>query len=145
MYKEEIFCVMNIFKDNAVLKSVITFCASAIMWLFGGWNIVLSILATVIVCDYISGVMCAIKNKTLDSRVGREGLLKKSVTLLVVVVAHQVDVALGNDEDIVRNITALFYISNELLSILENAGNIGIPLPAVLVEACEKLKSKDKK
>lgn len=136
---------MNIFKDNAVLKSVITFCASAIMWLFGGWNIVLSILATVIVCDYISGVMCAIKNKTLDSRVGREGLLKKSVTLLVVVVAHQVDVALGNDEDIVRNITALFYISNELLSILENAGNIGIPLPAVLVEACEKLKSKDKK
>lgn len=136
---------MNIFKDNVVLKSVITFCASAIMWLFGGWNIVLSILATVIVCDYISGVMCAIKNKTLDSRVGREGLLKKSVTLLVVVVAHQVDVALGNDADIVRNITALFYISNELLSILENAGNIGIPLPAVLVEACEKLKSKDKK
>ncbi len=132
-------------KDNIALKSVMTFCTSAVMWLFGGWNIVLSILATVIVCDYISGVMCAVKNKALDSRVGREGLLKKSVTMLVVVVAHQVDVALGNDEDIVRNITALFYISNELLSILENAGNIGIPLPGLLIEACEKLKNKDKK
>lgn len=131
-------------KDNNVLKAIMTFMGSALVWLFGGWNIVLGILATVIVCDYISGVMCAIKNKTLSSKVGRDGLLKKAVTLLIVVIAHQVDVALGDNEDIVRNITALFYISNELLSILENAGNIGIPLPEFLVNVCEKLKDDDK-
>lgn len=132
-------------KDNTVLKVIITFLSSALVWLFGGWNIVLGVLATVIVCDYISGVLCAVKNKTLSSKAGRDGLLKKAVTLLVVVIAHQVDVALGNDEDIVRNITALFYISNELLSILENAGNIGIPLPEILTSVCEKLKNNDKK
>ena len=59
-------------------------------------------------------------------------------------VAHQIDVALGNDGDIIRNITALFYISNELLSIFENVGELGVPLPSVLKEACEKLKSNSK-
>ncbi|MBP3347715.1 MAG: phage holin family protein [Clostridia bacterium] len=125
------------------MKVVITVVSSATFWLIGAWDMVLGILATVIVCDYISGVLYAIKTKTLSSQVGRAGLMKKAATLLVVVVAHQVDVALGNTEDIVRNITALFYISNELLSILENAGNIGIPLPKVLVDVCEKIGKKD--
>lgn len=129
-------------KNNTVLKLVITFFSSAILWLFGGWDIVLSILATVIVCDYVSGVLLAVKMGTLNSAVGRAGIMKKAATLLVVVIAHQVDVALGNDENVVRNITALFYISNELLSILENAGNIGIPLPKFLIEACEKINNK---
>ena len=129
-------------KNNTVLKLVITFFSSAILWLFGGWDIVLSILATVIVCDYVSGVFLAIKNGSLNSAVGRAGIMKKAATLLVVVIAHQVDVALGNDENVVRNITALFYISNELLSILENAGNIGVPLPKFLIEACEKISNK---
>lgn len=142
--QQGVFSMTESLKDNNVLKAIMTFMGSALVWLFGGWNIVLGILATVIVCDYISGVMCAIKNKTLSSKVGRDGLLKKAVTLLIVVIAHQVDVALGNNEDIVRNITALFYISNELLSILENAGNIGIPLPEFLVNVCEKLKDDDK-
>lgn len=142
--QQGVFSMTESLKDNNVLKAIMTFMGSALVWLFGGWNIVLGILATVIVCDYISGVMCAIKNKTLSSKVGRDGLLKKAVTLLIVVIAHQVDVALGDNEDIVRNITALFYISNELLSILENAGNIGIPLPEFLVNVCEKLKDDDK-
>ncbi|MBE5818846.1 MAG: phage holin family protein [Clostridiales bacterium] len=129
-------------KNNTALKFVITFFSSAILWLFGGWDIILSILATVIVCDYVSGVFLAIKTGTLNSAVGRSGIMKKAATLLVVVIAHQVDIALGNDENIVRNITALFYISNELLSILENAGNIGVPLPKFLIEACEKINNK---
>lgn len=135
--------MMDGLKNNAVLKTAMTFVSSALIWLFGGWDIVLGVLLTAIVCDYISGVICAIKNKTLSSSVGRDGLLKKAVTLLVVVVAHQVDIALGNEENVVRNITALFYISNELLSILENAGNTGIPLPKFLTDICEKIKDRE--
>lgn len=135
--------MMEGLKSNTVLKTVMTFISSALIWLFGGWDIVLGVLLTAIVCDYISGVICAIKNKTLSSSVGRDGLLKKAVTLLVVIVAHQVDIALGNDENVVRNITALFYISNELLSILENAGNTGIPLPKFLIDICEKIKNNE--
>ncbi len=130
-------------KDNTVLKVLMTFVSSSLMWLFGGWDIILGIFVTVIACDYISGVLCAVKSKTLSSEIGRAGLIKKAVTLLIVVVAHQADVALGNKEDIVRNITALFYISNELLSILENAGNMGVPLPKVLIDVCEKISKKE--
>lgn len=62
---------------------------------------------------------------------------------MVIIVAHQLDVALGNEENIIRNITALFYVSNELLSILENLGEMGVKLPEFLKEACEKLKTKE--
>lgn len=127
--------------DKLELKVVMTALGSALVWLVGGWNIVLSMLLTVIVCDYISGIMCAVKEKKLNSTVGWVGLLKKAATLLIVVVAHQIDVAFGNTDDIIRNITALFYISNELISIFENTGRLGVPLPQVLKDACEKIKS----
>lgn len=128
-------------QDKLEIKMLMTVCSSAVMWLVGGWNIILGILITVIVCDYISGIMSAAKSKTLNSAVGWAGLLKKAATVLIVVVAHQIDIALGNSGDIIRNITALFYISNELLSIFENVGELGVPLPTVLKEACEKLKN----
>ncbi len=128
-------------KNDLDIKIIMTACSSALMWLIGGWNVILGILATVIVCDYVSGVLAAINEKKLSSSVGWAGLLKKAATLLIVVVAHLVDVALGNTDDIVRNITALFYISNELLSIFENVGRLGVPLPDVLKEVCEKLKT----
>ncbi len=124
------------------VRIIITALSSAVMWLFGGWNVILGILATVIVCDYISGVMCAAKEKTLNSTVGWIGILKKCAIILIVVVAHQIDIALGNEEDIVRNIAALFYISNELLSIFENMGKLGVPLPQAMKDACEKIKNK---
>lgn len=123
------------------IKAIMTVCGSAVMWLIGGWNVILGILATVIVLDYICGVLLAIKEKKLSSSVGWAGLLKKAATLLIVIVAHQADIALGNSDDIVRNITALFYISNELISIFENVGGLGVPLPNILKEVCEKLKS----
>ncbi len=131
-------------QNKLELKMLMTTCSSALMWLVGGWNIILGILATVIVCDYISGIMSAAKSKTLNSSVGWAGLLKKAATVLIVVVAHQIDIALGNSGDIIRNITALFYISNEILSIFENVGELGVPLPAALKEACEKLKNAGK-
>lgn len=131
-------------QDKLEIKMLITVCSSAVMWLVGGWNIILGILITVMVCDYVSGIMSAAKSKTLNSTVGWVGLLKKAATVLIVVVAHQIDIALGNGGDIIRNITALFYISNELLSIFENVGELGVPLPEVLKEACEKLKNSGK-
>ncbi len=127
---------------KAELKMIMTVLGSCFMWLIGGWHIIIGILLTVMVCDYISGIMSAVKTKTLNSRVGWYGLLKKAATLLIVVVAHLVDVALGNEGDTVRNITAIFYISNEILSIFENVGELGVPLPQVLKDACEKLNRK---
>lgn len=123
------------------IKILMTALSSAILWLIGGWSIVLSILMTVIACDYISGVMCAVKEKKVNSTIGWIGLLKKAATILIVVVAHQIDIAFGNNDDMIRNITALFYISNELISIFENVGRLGVPLPEALKNACEKIKS----
>ena len=125
------------------IKWIMTACSSGLIWLFGAWNAVLGILITVVVVDYLSGLMSAAKRKELSSKVGWTGLLKKAATFMVIIVAHQLDVALGNEENIIRNITALFYVSNELLSILENLGEMGVKLPEFLKEDCEKLKTKE--
>lgn len=116
---------------------------SAIAAAFGGWDQGLSTLIIFMVIDYLSGLIVAgvfhnskkTETGTLESRAGWKGLCRKCVTLLFVLVAYRLDLAIG--VDYIRNAVIIGFIANELISIVENAGLMGIPLPAVIQNAID--------
>lgn len=110
-------------------------------YLFGGFDVVLRVLLVLIVIDYITGVISAIYNKKLSSEVGYKGLLKKVGILAIVAVGHMVSVGLNIPE--IRSMVIGFYIANESISILENTGRMGVPLPQKLIDVLARLKNKE--
>ena len=114
--------------------------------LFGGWTRDMETLLIFMAVDFITGLIVAgvFKNSeksltgALDSRAGWRGLCKKCVTLLFVLIAHRLDLVLG--ADYIRTATVIGFILNELISITENAGLMGIPLPKIITRAIEVLK-----
>lgn len=108
-----------------------------IMKALGGCDTLLVVLLGFIAVDYTSGVVLAIRNRKLNSRVGFYGLLKKAMILLVVFLAHLLDAVTGFDA--VRSMAVMFYISNEGISILENLGKLGVAYPQKLKDILEQL------
>lgn len=116
--------------------------------LFGGWTRDMETLLIFMAVDFITGLIVAgvFKNSdksssgALDSHAGWKGLCKKCVTLLFVLIAHRLDLVLG--ADYIKTATVIGFILNELISITENAGLMGIPLPKVITRAIEVLKHK---
>lgn len=122
-------------------------CAgAAIASLFGGWNGAMTTLVILMLIDYWTGIIVAgvfhaspkSSGGALSSAVGFKGICRKFVILLIVVVACRVDLLL--DTNIIRDATCIGFCANELVSITENAGLMGIPLPRKLVEAIEVLR-----
>ena len=112
-----------------------------ITYLFGGIDAVFIVLLAMIVLDYITGIMVAIIKKNLSSSIGFNGIFKKIAILLVVSAGYLIGQSMGVPE--VRSIVIGFYIVNEGISITENAGNLGVPLPKKLIEILQQLKLKD--
>ncbi|MEF2968874.1 phage holin family protein [Paenibacillus sp. M1] len=110
-------------------------------FLFGGWSPLLNILLAFVVIDYVSGVAAAAQEGKLSSRIGGWGIAKKVMIFAIVAVAHLVDSALG-DAHLFRDAAIFFYLSNELLSLLENAGRLGAPIPPGLQKAIAILQGK---
>lgn len=109
---------------------------------FGGWSVMLDILLALIVLDYISGVIAAgAEGGTISSKVGFKRLPKKVLILLLVALGHQIDKMMGNGNE-VMNAFCFFYAANELLSITENCGRAGVPVPDYLVKFIDVLKAK---
>lgn len=108
---------------------------------FGGWPALLTVLLIIVAIDFVTGVMAAGAEGKLKSSIGLIGIARKVFIFLVVAVAHQVDSVLG-DQHMLRDATIFFYLANELLSIIENGGRLGVPLPAVIKKAVEVLKAK---
>lgn len=121
---------------------------SFIASLFGGWDAALITLIIFMGIDYLTGLIVAgvfhtspkTENGALESRAGWKGLCRKGVTLLVVLVACRLDVVIGSN--FIRDAAIIAFIANETLSIIENAGLMGVPIPAVIVKAVEVLKKK---
>ena len=100
----------------------------------GGVDGLMTVLLIFMVLDYITGLMCAIADKQLSSAVGFKGICKKVLILMLVGVAHIVDLHVVGTGDALRSAVVCFYLSNESVSMLENAAHLGLPIP-------EKLKS----
>lgn len=121
---------------------------SFIASLFGGWSSALATLMIFMGVDYATGLIVAgvfhksgkSETGTLESHAGWKGLCKKGVSLLIVLVAHRLDLLMGSS--FIRDATIIAFITNETISIVENAGLMGAPIPAVLVKAIEVLKQK---
>ena len=116
--------------------------------LFGGWDAALVTLIIFMGVDYLTGLIVAgvfhnsekTETGTLESRAGWKGLCRKGVSLLVVLVACRLDLVIGSN--FIRDSVVIAFIANETLSIVENAGLMGIPIPAVIARAIDVLKKK---
>lgn len=130
------------------LLTFIGVVGSWIASLFGGWDAALTTLIMFMAVDYFTGLIVAgvfhksekTQNGTLESRAGWKGLCRKGVTLLVVLVACRLDLVMGSN--FIRDAVVIAFIANETISIIENAGLMGIPVPAVVTRAIEVLKEK---
>ena len=114
--------------------------ATALVYFLGGWDIALQTLLIVIVLDYITGICKAVYNKKINSSVGLKGIMKKVGYLIIVAVAVILDRIAGNTGAI-RTLVIYFFVANEGISILENWGGMGLPLPQKLTDTLEQLKN----
>ena len=111
----------------------------ALGWFFGGMDGLIYALLVFVIADYITGVMCAITDKNLSSEVGFKGICKKVLIFVMVGIGHIMDTYLIGNEEVLRTAVIFFYCSNEGVSMLENAGHLGLPIPAKLKDILEQL------
>ncbi len=128
------------FNMGSMFKVVVALGGGAASYLFGGWSSLLGILLAFVVIDYVTGVVAAGMEGKLSSAVGLRGIAKKIFIFVMVAVAHLADQAAGIA--IIRDTAIFFYLANELLSIIENSGRIGLPIPPVIAQAVEILQGK---
>ena len=114
-------------------------------WFVGGADGFLYALIAFVVIDYITGVMCAIVDKKLSSEVGFRGIFKKVLIFSLVAIGNIVDQSVIGDGSVIRTAVIFFYLSNEGVSILENAAHIGLPVPQKLKNILEQLHNRDGK
>ncbi|MEC0239248.1 phage holin family protein [Paenibacillus dokdonensis] len=110
-------------------------------YFFGGWGVLMHLLLILVAVDWFTGWIAAWSSGELMSRRGFYGIARKVAIFLMVTVAHFVDLVLGNLKYF-QNAVIFFYLANELLSIIENAGRMGLPIPKVFQQAIEILNSK---
>lgn len=131
-----------------LLCSIFGVCGSGVALLFGGWDTAIVTLLIFMIIDYISGLVVAgvfhASRKTdtgaLESRAGFKGLVKKCMVLVFVIIAVRLDLLI--DTTYIRDCVCIAFIANELISIVENAGLMGIPIPVVITNAIDVLKKK---
>jgi len=125
-----------------VLQAVIVTLGGWIGWFLGGYDGFLYALIAFVVVDYITGVMRAILEKQLSSEIGARGIFKKVLIFFLVGVAHTIDSQIFGEGSTVRTAVIFFYLSNEGISIIENAAKIGLPIPDKLKDVLVQLKGK---
>ena len=115
-------------------------------WFLGGCDGLLYALIAFVAIDYITGVMCAISDHALSSEVGFRGICRKVLIFLLVGIANILDVNVIGTGSVLRTAVIFFYISNEGVSLLENAAHLGLPVPEAIKTVLEQLhdRSEDK-
>ena len=134
---------------KTVFCTAVGLIGGAVAAAFGGWNAAMMTLIALMAVDYLTGLMVAgifhkspkSESGALESKAGWKGLCRKGVTLLVVLVAAQLDRAIGTG--FIRDAAVIGYIANETLSIIENAGLMGVPVPNAVKKGIELLKKKE--
>lgn len=121
------------------IQLALSLIGGALGWFFGGLDGLIYALVVFVIADYITGVMCAIVDKNLSSEVGFKGIFKKVLIFVMVGIGHIVDTYLIGNGEVLRTAVIFFYCSNEGISMLENAGHLGLPIPQQLKDILEQL------
>ncbi len=120
---------------SATLGAIVTYA-------FGEWNELLSLFLMAILVDYVTGIAASMKeHRGLNSQVGYWGLARKGLMLLVIMLAHRMDILMGTD--LMMTGAIYFYLANEFISIAENYGRLGLPLPSFLKQMIQVLRGKE--
>lgn len=129
---------MKGFSFQAVVAVLAT---SATAWL-GGWDDAVKFLVAFMVIDYVTGLLSAFKKKEINSEVMFWGGIRKGAILVVIAIAVMLDQLIGNDSPVFRTMAIYYYIAREILSITENYGVLGLPMPDFIRNAMSQLESK---
>ncbi|WP_322923184.1 phage holin family protein [Paenibacillus campi] len=124
-----------------IIKLVATAVGIAAGYLFGGWDVLINLLLLLVVVDWLSGWAAAWMRGELKSRIGFKGIIRKVTIFVIVAIAHFIDQALGSLRYF-QDAVIFFYLANELLSVIENMGKMGLPMPDVLRNAVRIFESK---
>ncbi len=119
-------------------KGTMAALCSVLGYVFGDMDGLMTALIVLIVMDYVSGVVAA--EKRLSSAVGARGIAKKVFMLLIVAAANVADIGIIGEGHVLKSVTAVFYAANECISLIENAGRLGVPVPKKLLDVLEQLK-----
>ena len=128
-----------------IIQAVLTAASGWLGWALGGFDGLLSALVVFMVVDYITGFMCAVIDKNLSSNIGFRGIFKKVMILILVGIGNAIDGYVVGSGEAVRTMVIVFYLSNEGVSLLENASRIGLPIPEKMKQILSQLHGKDKK
>lgn len=128
-----------------VIQFVFTAVGGWLGYFLGGCDGLLYALLAFIVLDYITGVMCAVVDKKLSSAVGAKGIFRKIIILALVGIGHLLDTHVLGGGGVLRTAVIFFYLSNEGLSLVENAAYLGLPIPAKLRKVLEQLHDRAEK
>ncbi|MRN57039.1 phage holin family protein [Paenibacillus monticola] len=128
-------------EKGQIVIAVSAAVGAAVWYLFGGWTIMLQALLILVFVDWVTGWAAAWIHGELRSMKGFIGVAKKISIFIFVTVAHIIDAVLG-DMHYLRDTVVFFYLANELLSIIENAGKMGVPMPPIFKDAVALLESK---
>ena len=113
-------------------------------YFLGGCDGLIIALLLFVVIDYITGVMCAVVDKKLSSNVGFKGICRKALIFMLVGIANIIDVQVIKSGSVLRTAVVFFYLSNEGLSLIENAAHLGLPVPDKLKAVLEQLHDKER-
>lgn len=127
------------------IQIVFAAIGGGIGWFLGGADGFLYALIAFVVIDYITGVMCAIVDKKLSSEVGFKGIFKKVLIFTMVGIGNIIDVQVLGQAGVLRTAVIFFYLSNEGVSLIENAGHLGLPIPEKLKAVLEQLHDRSSK
>ena len=132
-------------KYDEIIKVFIAAIGTTLTWLFGAWDMALTVLVCFMILDYITGVLRAFIKKEVSSNVGLIGIARKSLILVVLIVGVLLDRLLNEGTWVFRTLIAYFYIANEGISLLENCVGLGLPVPQKLQDTLIQLKEGNKK
>ena len=128
-----------------MIQIIFTAVGGWLGYFLGGCDGLLIALVVFAVTDYITGVMCAIADKKLSSEIGFKGICRKVIIFMLVGIAHVLDVNVIATGSVLRTAVIFFYLSNEGVSLLENAAHLGLPVPQKLKDVLEQLHDRAEK
>lgn len=134
---------VDIENGRTLAQSIIAAAGTMATYLWGGWDAVIMALVVMVVLDYVTGLTASWVHGRLDSDRGRRGIVRKVGIFVAVAVANVIDQTGGLGEPVLRTVVVWFYLGSEAISIVENLGEIGVPIPERLRNALARLREEE--